>query len=184
MNFTIENKGEISAKFLSLDIKDFTGACTYVAHLPYRRNAVKSDLACIFQDSGGTCSTKHAVLRKLALENNHPEVQLMLAIFKMNAEYAPKICRTLDKFGLKYIPEAHNYLKIGQDYLDFTLPASRYEDFKDLIVEEQPMEYDEIATEKVSIHQNFLKNWIADFPQYDLGAIWKIREQCIVDLQE
>ncbi len=95
-------------------------ACKHISNLPYKRNSDKNNIQCVFNDLGGTCSTKHAVLRKLALENKHPEIRLILGIFKMDSEYTFKIKNTLQKFNLNYIPEAHNYLKIEDEYFDFT----------------------------------------------------------------
>ena len=111
INFQILGKDEVSEAFLKLGVNDFQSASYYIAHLPYRRNKDKTDLLCVFKDQGGTCSTKHAVLRKLALENRCEAVQLILGIFRMDAAYAPKIANTLQAYGLDYIPEAHNYLK-------------------------------------------------------------------------
>jgi hypothetical protein len=84
LNFTITAQGEISQNFLAIGITTFTDACNYIKHLPYGRNNNKYNLASLFTDKCGTCSTKHAVLKQLALENNCTDVQLMLVLFKMN----------------------------------------------------------------------------------------------------
>ncbi|WP_228444723.1 hypothetical protein [Chryseobacterium shandongense] len=184
-NFRIKNKGIVSEQFLNKNIHDFDSACHYISMLPYKRNTYKHDILCVFNDSGGTCTTKHAVLRKLALENDDAEIKLMLGIFKMDAEYTGKIKNTLEKFNLKYIPEAHNYLKIEQKYYDFTKANSNYHDFKNKLLIEKEIEYDQIVEEKVTFHQDFLKNWInTQNLNYNLHKIWEIREQCIQDLQK
>ncbi len=185
-NFTIsQNNGIISDEFLNRNIRDFHAACEYISNLPYKRNLDKSNIQCVFNDLGGTCSTKHAVLRKLALENKHPEIRLILGIFKMDSEYAFKIKNTLQKFNLNYIPEAHNYLKIEDEYFDFTKPDSHYKQFKNKLLIEKEIEYNEITSVKVSFHKDFLMRWIAEENiLYNLDEIWKIREQCIKDLQQ
>ncbi|MEG0762091.1 MAG: hypothetical protein RR411_11515, partial [Chryseobacterium sp.] len=133
----------------------------------------------------GTCSTKHAILRKLALENNHPEVKLIIGIFKMDANYTFKIKKTLEKYGLNYIPEAHNYLTIEDEYFDFTKPNSSYDDFKNKLLLEKETEYNQIGSEKIAFHKDFLKKWIDEERcPYNLDEIWEIREQCILDLQQ
>ena len=185
-NFPIsQNKGIISEEFLKRNIKDFNAACKYMSALPYKRNCDKNSISCVFDDLGGTCSTKHAALRKLALENEHPEVKLMLGIFKMDSEYTFKIKNTLQKFKLNYIPEAHNYLTIEEEYFDFTKPDSHYNQFKNKLLIEKEIEYYEITSEKVAFHKGYLKKWIAEenIP-YNLDEIWDIREQCIKDLQQ
>lgn len=184
INFKITSNKEVSEQFLQRNIHDFFAACEYISQLPYKRNVNKKNLLCIFEDQYGTCSTKHAILRKLALENNHPEVKLILGIFKMDSCYAPKIKKTLESCGLHYIPEAHNYLKIGEQYFDFTMPNSTYSTIEKKIFVEKEIEFDEITDEKIIIHQEFLQNWIEDHNlRFTLTELWKIREQCIADLQ-
>lgn len=185
MNFQIEDNGVISTKFKELNISDFNSACKYVAELVYKRNQNKDNLLCIFDDNGGTCSTKHAALRKLALENKQENIRLILGIFKMDAEYAPLIKNTLEKYSLEYIPEAHNYLKIGNEYFDFTRSRSNYDEFRNKILLETELEFDEVNTEKISIHKNFLSEWLKEQDSgYNPEEIWKIREECICDLQK
>ncbi len=183
LDFPIASSQEVSREFLKLRISDFENACRFISELPYKRNFAKENLLCIFEDNGGTCSTKHAVLRKLALENQKDEVKLMLGIFKMDSEYAPEIAKTLSENGLDYIPEAHNYLKIGTDYFDFTKPNSKYTNFSDKIIMEKEIKYNQISKKKVELHKKFLAKWIMDKPDYNLDYIWEIRERCIEDLQ-
>lgn len=185
-NFIIEkNRGIVSEQFLNKDITDFDSACIYISALPYKRNTDKNNILCVFHDLGGTCSTKHAVLRKLALENGRIEMKLMLGIFKMDAEYTGKITNTLHQFNLKYIPEAHNYLKIEGTYYDYTKSGADHNDFKDKILVEKEIEYYEVVEEKILYHKNFLEKWIKEeYIPYSLDEVWNIREQCIRDLQD
>lgn len=184
MNFKILPNGEVSNSFLAAKILDFRSACEFIAQLPYKRNLDKENHLCIFIDLGGTCSTKHAILRKLAIEQNQMGVKLMLGIFKMDAIHSLKIRLTLEKHQLEYIPEAHNYLKIGTSCFDFTTPIANYESFQSKIIVEQEIEYTEITTTKISIHKAFLEGWLlAENINYSLSEIWQIRERCIMDLQ-
>ena len=180
MNFKFTNRGEISDAFISLGISDFRSACKYISKLPYDQ---KTNISCVLNELRGTCSTKHATLRKLALEQKQDEVKLILGIFKMDSIYAPKISHTLVKHQLDYIPEAHNYLRFGEEYIDVTLPDSNYSDFSDKLIHEIEIEHDQIAAQKIQLHQEYLNNWIIDKPHLTLNTIWNIREQCIHDLQ-
>ena len=184
MNFKIHPSGEVSIQFLALKIIDFQSACEFIANLPYKRNLNKSNVLCVLTDLGGTCSTKHALLAKLASEQHQLDIKLMLCIFKMDAVYSGKIQSTLEKYHLDYIPEAHNYLKIGTEYVDFTTPKANYESFRSKILLEQEIGFDEVTTRKISIHKAFLENWLLkENSNYSLSEIWQIREQCIADLQ-
>lgn len=184
MNFKIESKEIISTAFRNKNIFYFEDACEYVTHLDYKRNLNKDSITCIFEDQGGTCSTKHATLRKLALENNHPNVKLILGIFKMDANYSSLIKDTLLRHNLECIPEAHNYLKIDGKYVDFTKPGARDEHFRNKILIEKEIEYNQINQDKITFHKNFLNNWIqTQKTPFTLEELWAIREQCIADLQ-
>ncbi|MGG5576126.1 hypothetical protein ACPDHL_02140 [Myroides sp. C15-4] len=183
MNFEIKNKGEVSNEFLKVGVQDFKSACKFISLLPYKRNKNKENILCVFEDNAGTCSTKHSTLRKLALENNKPEIKLMLGIFKMDTNYAPKIKNTLELNKLDYIPEAHNYLKIGSAYFDFTNFNSSYSEVENLLLFETEIEFNEINHHKIQKHKEFLSNWIKDKPHFNLEQIWIIRESCITDLQ-
>lgn len=184
MNFQIENNGIVSEKFRTLNIYNFESACKFISELPYKRNQNKDNITCIFDDNGGTCSTKHAALRKLALENSQTGVALILGIFNMDAAYSSLIKGTLENYKLASIPEAHMYLKIGNEYYDFTRPNASYKDFENKIFIEKTIEYNQVNVYKISIHRAFLENWIIENDiKYSLEELWNIREKCIEDLQ-
>lgn len=181
-NFHIKSDQRFSLLFRERGIPDFAGAADFIGRLPYGRNENKYDLATVFSDQCGTCSTKHAVLKLLAEENGQPEVKLMLGIFKMNGMHLPKIRKTLERYGLDYIPEAHNYLRITGAIADYTW-VHTINFSKDLLTE-QEIRPDQITTYKVKSHRDFLLDWLerhSDIP-YTLNALWAIREQCIRDL--
>lgn len=185
ITFKIESRAPISEAFRERGITDFKQACEYIRQLPYKRNKDRDHLLNVLEEQKGVCSTKHAVLRKLALENNHPEVELVLGIFKMDAEYAPAIKSTLVQAGLDYIIEGHTYLKYNGDFYDYTTSTSNYDLFKDKVLEELIYEYNQIGDYKIGLHKMAIEKWLAENPNttYTLADIWKIREQCIADLQ-
>lgn len=182
-NFHISSDGQISKHFIQLGLKDFISAAKFIKNLPYRRNKNKSDLSTVFSERCGTCSTKHAVLRILCIENNIENVRLTLGVFKMNKINTPGVGRILDKYELEYIPEAHNYLTIGNTKLDCTTNSSVI-DFTDDLLSETEIEPDQIADFKVNYHKDYLKNWLSTQTtmKYSLTDIWTIREQCITEL--
>ncbi|MDN8694013.1 hypothetical protein Q0M89_14690, partial [Staphylococcus aureus] len=71
ITFKIESTAPISEAFRERGITDFKQACEYIRQLPYKRNKDRDHLLNVLEEQKGVCSTKHAVLRKLALENNH-----------------------------------------------------------------------------------------------------------------
>ncbi|MBQ0151360.1 MAG: hypothetical protein KBS61_00500, partial [Chryseobacterium sp.] len=75
-------------------------------------------------------------------------------------------------------------LKINDTYLDCTTPTSHYNNFKDKLETEFVIQYTQITDEKVKLHKEFLQSWLSKNQHpYTLEEIWKIREQCILDLQ-
>lgn len=184
INFDIKPVGTISKEFLARDIFNFIEATEFVRHLTYRRNENKADLANIFTDNCGTCSTKHALLKQLADENNFDNLKLIIGLFRMNSSNTPKISATLKRNNIDYIPEAHNYLKYGNLILDFTNKTSKPEDFKNELIEEIEIRTDQIAEFKIIYHKQYLTNWLDKQRTLNLtlDQLWKIREQCIVDL--
>ena len=181
LNFHITSDQEISKLFKQNHCFDFLSASEFVRNLPYRRNLNKDNLATIFTDNCGTCSTKHALLKTLAEENNQADYKLILGIFRMNGENTLKIKLVLENHNLEYIPEAHNYLKFKNKILDFTKKNSSENDFINDLLEEIEIEPHKINQFKIEFHKNYLKNWLAKNPQipFSLDELWKIREECI-----
>lgn len=181
-NFKIASNGIISQAFLLQGISTFYDAIDFICNLKYGRNADKNDLRTVFTDKKGTCSTKHALLKCLADENNCNDIRLILGIFRMNAINTPKIGNTLSRHCLKYIPEAHIYLKYQAVIYDFT--TLHPPDFISDLLYETAIRPGDIAHYKVQLHQCFLTGWLRQNKDitYSPSEIWNIREQCIQDL--
>lgn len=128
-NFVLKNNQSASALFIERGATDFAQACDFIRALPYRRNSGKTDPSIIFRENCGTCSTKHAALFLLAQENEIRGVQLMLGIYRMNRQNTPGIGDTLEKNGIEFLPEAHNYLRVNGEILDCTGPEQRHRFF-------------------------------------------------------
>ena len=189
-NFEINSNGEISQLFLKNNCFDFHSASIFIRNLPYRRNLNKDNLPTVFIDEYGTCSTKHALLKILAEENNQPHFKLILGIFKMNGINTPKIKSVFETLRepqsdkLEYIPEAHNYLKFKNQILDFTKKNSSENDFINDLLEETEIQPHQINQFKIEFHKNYLKKWLSEHPEihYSLDELWNIRELCIAHL--
>lgn len=185
-DFDIKSSGRISREFVDRDILTFKQASKFVRHIPYGRNANKNNLISIFTDNCGTCSTKHALLKQLADENNFSALKLVIGIFRMNEKNTPEISTTLKLKDLQYIPEAHCYLRLKDQILDLTKQNSKPSDFMNDLIEEIEISPDQITDYKVNYHKNYLVSWLNKNRQINLtlNEIWKIREQCIQDLAD
>jgi|688.fasta_scaffold581262_2 hypothetical protein len=185
-DFNIQSSGQISREFVNRNILTFHQATQFVSELTYGRNADKNNLATVFIDNCGTCSTKHALLKRLAEENGFEKIRLVIGLFKMNKNNTPEISLTLDENNLAYIPEAHCYLKYEDQILDLTKKNSKPSDFVDDLIEEVEILPEQITEFKVNYHKNYLDKWLDKNKElnYTMNDIWKIREQCIQDLSD
>ena len=182
--FDIVSSGPISLAFIDKNINTFSQASLFIKQLPYGRNVDKNNSSTIFTDYCGTCSTKHALLKQLADENNFKKIKLFIGLFAMNKINTPAISVTLSKNNLNYIPEAHCYLKFDDQILDCTKTNSHPNDFINDLIEELEIAPDQITDFKVNYHKRYLLNWLKENKQLNLTLeqLWNIREQCIEDL--
>lgn len=185
-DFEINSLQPVSAAFRDRGITSFAQACSFVQQLPFKRNSDKNNPLIVLQENYGTCGTKHALLGQLAHENGVQEIGLVVGIYKMNGSNTPAVKEVLEKAGLDSLPEAHNYLRVAHQRLDFTKPGLDVNDFVTDLMEETIIRADQITTYKVSYHKGVLSKWLDENPQlpYNLSQIWEIREQCIAALAE
>ena len=182
IDFKIDCNGIVSQYFMGLGYTQFATVANFIKNLPYQRNTNKNDILSVVKDKYGTCSTKHAFLAELIAENKQ-NIDLVLGIFKMDANYSNAVGKVLAKYNLPYIPEAHNYLSYEGIRYDYTNPTSSPKDFEDKLITEQNITPNQITDYKVQFHKKVLKKWIDDEQQpYSLVEIWAIREECMAAL--
>jgi hypothetical protein len=157
----------------------------FVRHLPYGRNQNREDFSLVISEGKGSCSSKHAMLRKIAENNQISGVELILGMYKMNHHNTPKIGSTMSDFGLEYIPEAHCYLKFNGIRFDLTAVDASFEAIQKDILEEIVIAPEQVTSFKVAYHQNYLKKWMAENAvSQDFTTLWSVREICIQKLSE
>jgi len=184
-NFLIQANSPLSEQCRLLGIVDFLGAVDYIFRLPYRRNSSKEDLTLVFSEKCGVCSTKHAALAALALENDFGELNLMVGVYKMNEKNTPGVGVILRKSNLVFLPEAHTYLVFKNKRIDITREVKTEESpFVSLLLEKE-IQPNQIGDFKIKLHRDFLEKWISENNiKYSLEQIWKIREDCIYALSQ
>ncbi len=175
--------GPIAAAFIALNLEDYRSAAYYLRGLAYGRNSNRTDPLAVLREQRGTCSTKHALLARLAAEQQLP-ISLMLGIYEMSERNTPGVGRVLEKYGLACVPEAHCYLMYDDDRIDITRAVDGAEPIEKFLHEEV-ISPEQIADYKVGVHQRLLRNWIDTAPSasaMSLNDAWKIREECIAAL--
>ena len=175
----------LSSLAVSKGIETWEQLLKFVQLLPYGRNSNRNDFSLVLREERGSCSSKHALLKLIADENRIPDVKLILAIYRMNRSITPGIGFELENQGLKYIPEAHCYLKIGNLYEDFTTVSSTYERLKDDILIEKEIKPFQVIQDKIDFHRNFIKDWLEqESIALNFEEVWMIRETCIKNLSD
>lgn len=184
--FEITANCQISIAFTARGIHTFSKAAEFVKEMAYGRNADKNNLLSVLNDNCGTCSTKHALLSMLAAENRFQDIKLIIGLYKMNSSNTPEIARILLEKNLPYIPEAHCYLKFGEQRLDMTNSTSTTADFVDDLIEEIEILPEQISDFKVNYHKAYLLKWLDQnmLVNLSLHELWHIREQCIQRLAD
>jgi len=183
MDYGLQSNDELTLLLKDKGISTWHALTKYVKHLPYGRNNNRTDLALVLKEQKGTCSSKHALLKAIADLNNIPDVKLILGIYKMNITNTPRIGDVLHKNNIDFLPEAHCYLKINNERLDFTSSNSDFNRIKNDILIETEIEPHQVTEFKVDYHKNFIANWIeTNKITFSFDNIWEIREQCIANL--
>lgn len=181
IDFELTSNEQYSSRFRELGIHSFQDACDFVAELPYGRNANREDFALVLSEQKGTCSSKHALLAELALENGHPEIELIAGIFLMSDETHAKLSSFFDNKPYASLPECHCYLRFKGERFDFTDTSGSLERIASKLVREQRIDPSQVSDWKIVIHQDYLQRWLNRNPAIGmtLEAIWKEREEAI-----
>ena len=192
-NYFLNSKDKLTSLITFSGINNWNELTKYIQNLPYGRNANRHDLSLILTEQKGTCSLKHAFLKKIADLNQLQNVKFYIGIYKMNHSNTPKIGNILSEnefnYQLDYIPEAHCYLKINGIEQDFTNNNSDFEKLRNDVLKEIEIAAHQVNEFKVDYHQDFLKKWIEEYNKItdfviNFDAIWQLREKCIANLSE
>ena len=180
VNFPL-NDGEFSLLFRAKGIVTFREACNFLKKIPFGRISQINDFALVLTENIGNCSSKHAILAKLAEENLHTEIELIAGIFLMNEATHPVLKDFFKDKSYKSIPEMHCYLRCAKYRFDFTAVIDRMALIETKIVREQRIEPHQVGDWKKVLHQDYLQKWLnrnADW-QISLEHLWQDREECI-----
>lgn len=182
MNSPLSSQDAWTQLLVSEGISTWKDALEYVKKIPYGRNTNRDDFSLVVKENKGTCSSKHAFLKEIANRNGITDVDLIIGIYKMN-EKNTQIGYILSDNQLKYLPEAHCYLRQKNKTIDVTNIHSEFEKLKNDVLVEISIQPNQVIEEKISIHQDFIKKWINDQKiALTFDQIWSIREQCIKQL--
>ena len=184
--FSIRPCGENSEAFLEFGINNFHDAVKFIHRLPYGRNTDRSEYRLVLSERKGTCSTKHALLSCLCIEQGISEIMLYTGIYEMKESNTHVVGEVLQKYGLDCIPEAHCYLRYNGDMYDFTRDSTNHETITKFLTE-IPIAPDQIGIFKIQFHRAYMPIWLNDYNlhrRFDPDGLWRIREECIKALSK
>jgi len=182
----LRGSGPTTSAFIERGVSSFRDAARFVAALPYGRNSNRSDQLMVLLENKGTCSTKHALLARLAQEQNLP-IALCIGIYEMDGLNTPGVGAVLRTNELTAIPEAHCYLKYGPQRIDLTWARGdpRRQPIEKLL-DEVEISAEQAGAHKAHFHQQFIRNWMkaASLPcAFTFEELWAVREACIHALE-
>lgn len=184
-DYKLTSKDGLTELARSNGINSWNELTEFIKNLPYGRNKNRTEFGLVLSERKGTCSSKHAVLKRIADLNNVPGIYLVIGMYRMNQLNTPKIGTVLTKNSIEFIPEAHCYLNINGKRTDLTTNKSEIQKIEKDIIQEKVMEPREVAEFKVEYHKKFIKKWLKDSnSEFEFDQIWHIREKCILNLTE
>ena len=179
--------GPLSAEIRARGVTDFRSAGRYLQALPYGRTRDRADFQGVLTEGRGTCSTKHALLAAVALEQRVP-VRLTLGIYMMSERNTPGVGAVLGRHGLDAIPEAHCYLTHDGLRIDVTRTGAEPSEPIAEFLHEETIVPEQIGDHKVAVHRAFMRRWVGDHPELVGGRsfedVWTIREACVAALAQ
>lgn len=183
--FKIDNKGPFSKLVTNLGINDLEELDFWIRNLPYGRTTNRGKLIQVIEENRGSCSSKHALFKTIAEENNHSEFKLILCMYKMSNKNTPGIGNEYLDLNINFIPEAHVYIRLNEQVYDMTSAKSSFSRISEDIIEEKEINPPQITSFKVKYHKDFIQRWINEnkYP-FTLEDIWLVRERCIHNLSE
>jgi len=185
VDYKLDSNDELTELARSKGINSWNELTEFIKNLPYDRNKNRTEFGLVLSEMKGSCSSKHAVLKRIADLNNVPGITLILGVYRMNQLNTPKIGTVLTKNSIEFIPEAHCYLNINGKRTDLTTKKSEFQKIEKDIIQEKEIEPREVAEFKVEYHKKFMKKWLKDSnAEFEFDQIWQIREKCILNLTE
>lgn len=174
-------EGELTSLLKEQGVSTFSEACQFVADLTYSRISNPADVKLVVKEQQGTCSSKHAFLASVALENRHEEVELICGIFLMSGDTHPVLSSFFQDKSYASIPEAHCYLRVNQKRYDYTTAPNRLEAIERKLVREQRIDPHQVNEWKVLTHKDYIRKFLERNPSIGMSPeeFWTDREQCI-----
>lgn len=159
------SSGSVAQAFLDRNLKTFRQACAWIKDLPYGSNSKTEDSLILFEESCGTCTTKHGIIARLAQELGLA-VYKNLGFYRLNEEIVTGVSDLLQPYALSFIPQIHCFLEYDRFRIDLTEGncngKNKTIDLYDFVVRVRP---DLNRVEEEQYYLNYLNQYFAIEPQ-------------------
>ncbi len=183
-NLLYNSVGHLSSQARDRGLENLQELIDYLRSIPYGRSSTRGQLDLVIKENKGTCSSKHALLAAIAIEQGWDFVELILCIYKMDEDNTPGVGVVMHEAGLAYLPEAHCYIKIQDRALDITFDNSNIDRLRPYIIEELSIKPDMVGIWKADYHKEYIKEWTkSEHPKRLWTEMWSLREACIRALE-
>ena len=181
--FSISPATALGGQVCALGFLRFDVLAAHVRALPFGHAARPGDPLAVLHEGRGTSSSKHHLLATVAQTCGHPEVVLTVGIYAMSELNTPGVGAILDAASVSSIPEAHCYLTVDSQRLDFTGLPRRSESPLRSLTAEFFLTPDKLAERKTPLHQQALAQW-ATLQGMSFEAAWALRQACLAVLSD
>lgn len=165
--------------------RTYRAVASFVWRLPYGRTSSRTDLRLVLREGQGTCSSKHAFLKALAVEQRL-RVGLVLGFYEMTEANTPGVGPVLDAHGVASVLEAHCFLAAQGHDIDLTMPPGSVTGVTRRFLHRQLITAPQVGPYKVERHRQAMADWVQTLPapRPTAAEMWDIREACIARLGE
>ncbi len=181
--FAISPASVMGGQVCALGFSRFDLLAAHVRALPYGHAHRPGDPLAILREARGSNSSKHHLLATVAQNCGHPEVVLTLGIYAMSELTTPGIGAILNAASVNSIPQAHCYLTVDHQRLDFTGPSRASVSPLRSLTAEFFLTPDKLAERMAPLQQQALVQW-ATHQGMSFEAAWALRQACLAVLPD
>jgi len=177
-NKLLDPNGAIGKQFYQIGINTLYAAINHVYGLKYQPPSDPFNWNLVISEQCGTCSTRHALLVLLAKENN-VSFALGHAIYHLTPERFPMLQPILERSGLPFIPESHNFIVYNHYFLDITFPGhAQILPQKDVSLM-KTIDCAELLYVKKTWYPVFLKQWLKQYSNMTLEQYAELHREIV-----
>jgi len=174
-NFQLSPRSATARAFLQHGFGDYHHAVMHVKKLPWTHAADTGDYHAVLRDGCGTIAAKHALLAALAGEHG-VSVQLVLAVYEMNAANTPAAAGVLRRHRADSVLDAACWLRYSDERID--LSREPVDSARLSVLHEEVISLGQIAAYRLAVYQRHVWDW-SEARGWTMERASEVRQACI-----